>query len=584
MKTFLRLLRMALAYKWWMLLASLLGFLTVGSSVGLMMTSAYIISKAALHPSVAVLQVAIVGVRFFGVSRGIFRYLERLVSHEVTFRLLAKFRVWFYKAVEPLAPAGLQKFRSGDLLARVVSDVENLEHIYVRVLAPPIVAFFISILMWFLLGMFNPIFSLILLTAFVGVGTLLPILARTLSSSIGQQIINAHSQLSVAAIDGIQGMAELLAFGQATRHFERFGNLNQKLVNLQKKMTSVTGIHESLMNLAINLTVTAMLLAAIPQVTTSALNGVYLAVLILGTMAAFEAIVPLPTATQFLDQSLSSARRLFEITDSPPVIREPDMSSPQAQDFSIEFRNLTFRYPGSEKPVLRNLSFTVPQAKRVAVVGPSGAGKTTLVNLLLRFWSFSEGDIRLGENSINAYQSDVVRNFIAFVSQQTYLFNGTIEENLKLANLQATQNEIEKAAREAEIHDFILTLPNGYKTHVGEQGLQLSGGERQRLALARALLKRSPILILDEPTANLDALTEQKILKTLWKISKNRTTILITHRLSGLENVDRIYLLRAGQIVEDGTHTELLQRNRIYARMWQIQNDFAKFEWLEQRK
>ena len=584
MKTFLRLLRMALAYKWWMLLASLLGFLTVGSSVGLMMTSAYIISKAALHPSVAVLQVAIVGVRFFGVSRGIFRYLERLVSHEVTFRLLAKFRVWFYKAVEPLAPAGLQKFRSGDLLARVVSDVENLEHIYVRVLAPPIVAFFISILMWFLLGMFNPIFSLILLTAFVGVGTLLPILARTLSSSIGQQIINAHSQLSVAAIDGIQGMAELLAFGQASRHFERFGNLNQKLVNLQKKMTSITGIHESLMNLAINLTVTAMLLAAIPQVTTSALNGVYLAVLILGTMAAFEAIVPLPTATQFLDQSLSSARRLFEITDSPPVIREPDMPSPQAQDFSIEFRNLTFRYPGSEKPVLRNLSFTVPQAKRVAVVGPSGAGKTTLVNLLLRFWSFSEGDIRLGENSINAYQSDVVRNFIAFVSQQTYLFNGTIEENLKLANLQATQNEIEKAAREAEIHDFILTLPNGYKTHVGEQGLQLSGGERQRLALARALLKRSPILILDEPTANLDALTEQKILKTLWKISKNRTTILITHRLSGLENVDRIYLLRAGQIVEDGTHTELLQRNRIYARMWQIQNDFAKFEWLEQRK
>lgn len=584
MKTFFRLLRQALAYKWWMLLASFLGFLTIGSSIGLMMTSAYIISKAALHPSVAALQVAIVGVRFFGISRGIFRYLERLVSHEVTFRLLAKFRVWFYQAIEPLAPAGLQKFRSGDLLSRVVSDVENLEHIYVRVIAPPVVAFFILILMWFLLGMFSPIFSLILLTAFVGVGTLLPLFTRSLSYSIGKQMVDVHAQLSTAAIDGVQGMAELVAFGQASRHFERFKGLNQKSVTLQKKMTSITGIHESIMNLAINLTVIAMLWVAIPQVTTLALNGVYLAVLVLGTMAAFEAIVPLPKATQFLDQSLSSARRLFEITDSPPVVREPVSPSPLPRDFSIDFRNVTFCYPGSRTFFLRNLSLTVPQGKRVAVVGPSGAGKTTLVNLLLRFWEVTEGDIYLGQNSINIYQSDAVRNMIALVSQQTYLFNGTIEENLKLANSQASKYEIEKCAREAEIHDFIISLPNGYKTDLGEQGLQLSGGERQRLALARALLKDAPILVLDEPTANLDALTEQKILATLWRISKNRTTLLITHRLSGLENVDRIYVLREGKIVEDGTHAELLQSQGAYARMWQIQNDFAAFEWLDGKK
>ncbi len=584
MKTFFRLLRLALVYKWWMLLASFLGFLTIGSSVGLMMTSAYIISKAALHPSVAALQVAIVGVRFFGISRGIFRYLERLVSHEVTFRLLAKFRVWFYQSIEPLAPAGLQKFRSGDLLARVVSDVENLEHIYVRVIASPLVAFFISILMWFLLGMFSPIFSLILLTSFVGVGTLLPLFTRTLSHTIGKQVVDVQAQLSTAAIDGIQGMGELVAFGRASRYFEKFSSLNQKSVALQKKMASVTGIHESIMNLAINLTVIAMLWAAIPQIAASALNGVYLAVLVLGTMAAFEAIVPLPTAAQFFDQSLSSARRLFEITDSPPVIREPVSPSPTARDFSIDFRDVTFRYPGSEKPVLRNLSLTVPQGKRVAVVGPSGAGKTTLVNLLLRFWDVGKGEILVGGNSVNVYQSDVVRNWIALVSQQTYLFNGTIEENLKLANPLASEDKIKQAAQEAEIHDFIVSLPKSYQTDIGEQGLQLSGGERQRLALARALLKDAPILVLDEPTANLDALTEQKILATLWRISKNRTTLLITHRLSGLENVDRIYVLREGKIVESGTHRELLQSQGAYARMWQIQNDIAAFEWLEGKK
>jgi len=202
----------------------------------------------------------------------------------------------------------------------------------------------------------------------------------------------------------------------------------------------------------------------------------------------------------------------------------------------------------------------------------------------LRFWEVTEGDIYLGQNSINIYQSDEVRNMIALVSQQTYLFNGTIEENLKLANSQASKCEIEKCAREAEIHDFIISLPNGYRTDVGEQGLQLSGGERQRLALARALLKDAPILVLDEPTANLDALTEQKILATLWRISENRTTLLITHRLSGLENVDRIYVLREGKIVEDGTHAELLQSQGAYAHMWQIQNDFAAFEWLDGKK
>ncbi len=578
MKTVSRLLRQALPYKWWMLLASFLGFLTVGSSVGLMMTSAYIISRAALHPSVGVLQVAIVGVRFFGISRGVFRYLERLVSHEVTFRLLAGFRVWFYRAVEPLAPAVLQKFRSGDLLTRVVSDVENLEHLYVRVLAPPLVAVFVSVLMWGLLGIFNPVFSIILLISFGVVGTLLPVLTRNLGHRLGKQMVSLTSQLNNTALDGLQGMAELIAFGRTEAHFETFGHLNARLTTLQRKMSTLTGLQESLMNFAINLTVTLMLWIAIPEVTVSALNGVYLAVLVLGTMAAFEAIVPLPTAAQFLDQSLASARRLFEIADTPPAVKEPAFSAEPPEHFSLNFHRVTFRYPQSQKPVLQDISLSVPEGKRIAIVGPSGAGKTTLAHLLLRFWDPSRGEIHVGGNPLSGYTSEEARGFFALVSQQTHLFNGTISENLKLARPDATEAELKEAACQAEIHEFILSLPRGYQTEIGEQGLTLSGGERQRLALARALLKSAPILILDEPTANLDAITEQKILETLWCISEGRTTLLITHRLSGLEHVDRIFLLREGRVVESGTQSELLAVNGLYARMWRLQNERTLLE------
>ncbi len=578
MTVFFRLLRQALAYKWWMLLASFLGFLTIGSSVGLMMTSAYIISRAALHPSVAVLQVAIVGVRFFGISRGIFRYLERLVSHEVTFRLLARFRVWFYRSIEPLAPAVLQKFRSGDLLTRVVSDVENLEHLYVRVLAPPFVALFVLILMWFLLGIFSPIFSLILLIAFVLTGSLLPFLTRKLSHAVGEQIVRVNSQLNTTAIDGVQGMAELVAFGQTARHFRRFEELNRKLTELQRKMNTITGTYESLLNLAINLTVSVLLWVAIPSVEQGTLNGVYLAVLALGTMAAFEAILPLPAAAQYLDQSIASGRRLFEITDAPAAIAEPDSPSPRPSDLSIEFKQVGFRYPGNSSPVLHHISFSLPEGQHFAIVGASGAGKTTLTHLLLRFWDVTEGAIFLGGHSLSRFHSEDARRFFALVSQQTYLFNGTIQDNLRLARPDASNQELEQAAREAEIHDFISSLPRGYLTEVGEQGLMLSGGERQRLALARALLKKAPILLLDEPTANLDAVTEQKILTTLQRILQGRTTLLITHRLSGLEKMDRIFVLRQGQIVESGTHVELLARGGLYAKMWAIQNEQIALE------
>jgi len=578
MKSFFRLLKLAAPYKWWMVLASFLGFLTIGSSIGLMMTSAYIISKAALHPSIAVLQVAIVGVRFFGISRGIFRYLERYVSHEVTFRLLAKFRVWFYRSIEPLSPARLLRYRSGDLLTRVVSDIENLEHMYVRVIAPPFVAAFVLLLMWALLGTFSAIFAWVLTLAFFAAGLGIPAVTWLLSRPIGRQWASLQSRVNTATIDGVQGMADLVAFGQAGEHFDNLKRLYQTYTRLQHKMATITGLYDSLMNLFLNATVIAMLLVAIPKVTFSFLDGVYLAVLVMGVMAAFEAIFPLPTAVQFLDQSLQSAGRLFEIADAQPAVRDSEEPASLPQNYSLTVQNLSFTYPDSTDPVLKNISFEVPENHVIAIVGPSGAGKSTLVHLLLRFYDYSEGHIRVASQELRTLKQEEWRRQLSVVSQSTHLFNGTVAENLRLAKPDARTAELVDAAKQAEIHSFIQNLPQGYHTWIGEQGLQLSGGERQRLALARAILKNSPILILDEPTANLDAITEEKILHTLWKIARTRTTLLITHRLAGLENAHRIYVLRDGKIREEGTHTELLASGGDYAKMWHLQHEWTALE------
>lgn len=572
MKNFVRLFRLCAEYKWWMLLAAFTGFLTVGSSVGLLMTSAYIIARAALHPSVAVLAVAVVGVRFFGISRGIFRYIERNISHEVTFRILAKLRVWFYRAVEPLAPARLLQYKSGDLLSRVIGDIEALEHFYIRVLAPPAVALLIVILMWFLFNLFSSAFAFILILFLLAAGVGIPLLTQLLSNKVGKELVSLRSQLSVMTIDGVQGLADLLAFGQAGEHFTAMEQLNKKLVDLQRRMTVISGLHESLTTLLMNTAVFVLLIAAIPQVSATLLDGVYLSVLVMGTMAAFEAVMPLPQAAQYLQNNLEAAERLFEITDAKPLVAETAKASASVQG-TIKFNHVTFSYTENDSPVLTDLCFEIHRGEKIAIVGPSGAGKSSIANLLLRFWDFQQGEIKIGDTLLKDISGESMRAEIGFISQNAYFFNGSIKENLLLAKPDASDNEMISACRAAHIHNFCAHLANGYDTQIGEHGLFISGGERQRLAIARMLLKGSTIMIYDEPTANLDVLTEQKILQTIWALAKEKTTILITHRLVGLENADKILVLKNGKIAERGTHAALVAKKGIYNQMWEIQQD-----------
>ena len=572
-----------LAPHWpWVALSALLGFLTIGSSVGLLATSAWIIAMAALQPSIAVLQVAIVGVRFFGIARGVLRYLERLVSHQVTFRVLAELRMWFYAAIEPHAPARLAAYRSGDLLSRIVADIGTLENFYTRAVAPPLVAALTGGLLAMFLGNYAPQLAAAGLAAFVLTGAGLPVLAQALNRRTGQQLAERRAALNNALVDGIQGAADLRAFGAADRHTEWVRALSAALGQAQGRLATVTGLSNALGSLLTTLAVTGVLALAILLVSAGRLAGVHLAVLALATAAAFEAVLPLPVAAQHLRTSLAAGRRLFVLAEPLPGTNSENVTLKPWRTFRtsnqgdakirITIRNLTMRYAPDEPPALDGVNLDVPAGGQLTIVGASGAGKSTLANVLLRFWDYEAGEIRLNGADLAEIAPDDVRRLCGVVTQRTHLFNTTVRDNLLLGRPGASQAEIEAAARAAQVHDAITALPQGYDTWIGEGGWQLSGGERQRLAIARALLKDAPIVILDEPAANLDPVTEQALWAALTPLMAGRTTLLITHRLTGPALTGEIAVLDAGRLIAHGRHADLLARSAHYRRLWERQD------------
>ncbi len=570
-------------YGGWIGLSVLLGFLTIGSSMGLLASSAWIIATAALQPSIAVLQVAIVGVRFFGISRGLFRYLERLASHQVTFRVLAALRVWFYAAIEPLAPARLGRYQSGDLLARVLSDVNVLENFYVRAVSPPVVAVLIGALTAVVLAAFNPslVAPVLALQAAAGVG--LPVLTLRLGRGPGRELTEGRGRLNQALVDLVQGMADLIAYRAVAG---QSGTVKQRGAALGGAVRTMAGISAGANNTATFagwLAVAAVLATAIPLVRSGALSGVSLAVLALLTVASFEAVIPLPVAGQYLAASAQAARRLFDVAGRRPtraevgrVLRfEPPVPAPAPAGRTpaprIELEAVSLCYAPGEAAALDRVHLAIPAGGLLAVVGPSGAGKSTLVNALLRFWDYQSGTIRIGGRDLATVEGEEVRALAGVVAQGTHLFNASIRTNLLLARPEARQDEIEAAARAAQLHDFIASLPEGYDTRVGEGGRKLSGGERQRLAIARALLKDAPILILDEPTAALDAGTEEALWQALAPLLEGRTTLLITHRLGGPAALGQIAVMDRGRVIELGEHATLLAAGGLYRKLWDQQ-------------
>ncbi len=564
------LLRWLAPYKWQMLLAISLGVGMVLGGVGLITSSSVLISKAGLHPSIVELSLMIVGVRFFGLSRAVLRYLERLVSHDLTFRLLARLRVWFYTALEPLAPAWLLEHRSGDLLTRVLADVDTLQNLYLRAISPAIIAAIISSVTCLGLLLFDLKIALsaALFLLLCGIGV--PWLTAALTQGYGKRQLELRSKLNIALVDDLQGIEDVLALNAETTRQTRLERLNQELEAVQARQANVGSLSGGLSLLLSNLGSLTVLALSIPLVSSGRLDGIWLAALSLGTLASFEAVQALGVVWMTLEQAGKAAERLLEVLDTKPTITDPEHALELPQHPSLRLQKVCFSY--ANQTVLNNVSFSLTPGKHTILLGSSGAGKSTTVNLIVRFLEPNAGRVLLGDHDLKSYAQEDVRRTVAVVSQHTHLFNTTIRQNLLLARPQACDSELEVVLGQARLLEFVRALPDGLDTWVGETGARLSGGECQRLGIARALLRDAPILVLDEPTANLDAKNAREVLEVLRDLKhgnliRGRAVLEITHRLQGLEDADEILWLEHGCVLERGTHQVLMGQHGRYAKL-----------------
>jgi ATP-binding cassette subfamily C protein CydC len=556
-------------------LAVALQVLTVSAGMGLMGTSAWLLSKAALHPSIAVLQVAIVGVRAFGIGRATLRYLERLVSHDLTLRLLAQLRLALFRALVPLSPALLPARRGGDVLSRAVEDVATLEGFYVRVLGPSAAALGVAALLVALLLPFGtPLTGAAAAgIALAGVGA--PALASRLAAGPGARLVALRGALAARLVDGVRGAGELLAFGGEAAHVARVDVLSRGVLREQAGLVRASALGGALVGLLADLTVVAVLALAVPLLGAGGIEGVQLASVALLTLASFEAVAALPLAWQGLGAQREAARRLFELADTVPLVSDTAVpacaTSAQGSDTPaavplLVVRALRFSYPGQTCAALDGVSLSLDAGRRIALVGPSGSGKSTLVHLLLRFWDVEPGAIALEGRDVRERSARGVRERIAFAAQRAHVFTGTLRENLLVGDPGATTQDLLAVLGAVRLDGLLPQLPDGLDAWVGEEGYRLSGGERQRLALARALLRRAPLLLLDEPTAHLDALTERDVLAGIVRAGEGRATLLVTHRLVGLEPFDEVIVLARGRVVERGRAALLAARGGFFAR------------------
>jgi thiol reductant ABC exporter CydC subunit len=557
-------------------LATLLGAGAVAAAIGLIATSAWLISRSAQRPQESAVAIAIVGVQFFALARGLCRYAERVVGHDAAFRVLSDLRVSIYERLERLAPLGLPAFGSGDLLARLIGDIDSLQDLLLRVVPPFAIALLVGAatvgLVWWML----PAAGLILLLALLIAGTLVPWLTGTLAARTEARQAAARGELTASVVDLIEGAPELTVNGATAEQLGRAMAADTEVTKLAGTAARTAGIGQGLTSLCVGLAMWGALVVGVAAVHAGRLEGVLLAGIALIPLVAFELVTGLASATQTLQRVRRSAARVFEVMDTPPPVPEPARPAALVDGpHALRVRDLRYRYSGETRWALAGIDLDLSPGRRVAVVGPSGAGKSTLAAVLLRFLPYDEGgSVTLDGVELDELDGDVSRRVVGLVAQDAHVFDSTLEENLRLAKRGATVSELDDALGAARLLDWTRELPAGLQTEVGERGARMSGGQRQRLAIARALLADFGVLILDEPGEHLDTQTADAIVAELLAITEGRTTLLITHRLTGLEDVDEVLVLDHGRVLERGTHTELLGFGGRYAELWRRERSF----------
>ena len=553
-------------HKWMLTLGIVLAIVTLLASIGLLTLSGWFLSASAVAGFAGLYSfnymLPAAGVRGTAIVRTAGRYFERLVSHDATFRVLQHLRIFTFSKLLPLSPAGLARFRQGELLNRVVADVDTLDHLYLRVISPLVGALVVIVVVTLGLSVLDVPIALtlggiMLLTLF-----LLPPLFYRAGKSTGENLTRLRGDYRQQLTSWLQGQAELTIFGASRRYRARMESTELSWHEAQRRQSELTALSQAVMLLIGGVAVIAMLWMASGSVGGNVQPGALIALFVFCALAAFEALAPVTGAFQHLGQVIASAVRITQITEQTPEVQFTTQETASPERIALKLNNVTFAYDGQTQPALNDINLSIQAGEHVAILGRTGCGKSTLLQLLTRAWDPRQGQIAFNGTPLVDFSEQALRKAVSVVPQRVHLFSATLRDNLLLASPTASDEKLCTVLEQVGLHK--LLEDDGLNGWLGEGGRQLSGGELRRLAVARAVLHDAPLMLLDEPTEGLDATTESQILDLLAQVMKDKTVLMVTHRLRGLANFDQIIVMDNGQIIEQGSHAELLAKQGRY--------------------
>lgn len=553
-------------HKWLLSLGVILAIVTLLASIGLLTLSGWFLSASAVVGFAGAYSfnymLPAAGVRGAAIIRTAGRYFERLVSHDATFRVLQHLRVFTFSKLLPLSPAGLARFRQGELLNRMVADVDTLDHLYLRVISPLIGALVVILVVTVGLSILDVSLALTLGGIMLATLLLLPPLFYRAGKPTGEQLTTLRGQYRQQLTGWLQGQAELTIFNASERYRKQMEQTELSWHDAQRRQSELTALSQALMLLIGGAAVIAMLWLAAGGVGDNLQPGALIALFVFCALAAFEALAPVTGAFQHLGQVIASALRVSQIIEQQPEVSFPTQTGSVPPQVALTLSQVSFTYPGQPQPALDNLSLHINAGEHIAILGRTGCGKSTLLQLLTRAWDPQQGTVQLNEMALNSIDEPTLRRTMTLVPQRVHLFSATLRDNLLLAKPDASDETLSDVLRRTGLEK--LLEDSGLNSWLGEGGRQLSGGELRRLGIARALLHDAPLMMLDEPTEGLDATTESQILELLADVMRDKTLLMVTHRLRGLARFNQIIVMDNGQIIEQGNHAELLAKQGRY--------------------